>query len=110
MQKFAFRCRTCRHLVEAEAAGERTLPAACPACGAGVSFNPTSGAKIYHEDNWVVLADLPDDELGEVLEFHGIERKQVNRHKPFPAAPAGREPQSIERTAEETLGVEDHAS
>jgi hypothetical protein len=109
MQRFAFRCRTCRHLVEAGAAGERTLPAACPACGAGVSFDPATGAKRYHDDNWIVLGDLSGDELEEVLAFHGIKPSQIERHKPFAAPEATRAPQSIDRTAEEGLGREDVA-
>lgn len=106
--KYAFRCRTCRHLVDAGAAGERTVPAACPACGAGVSFDPSSGVKQYDEDNWIILADLPAEELDEVLAFHAIEKRDVERHAPLDPT-AARAPQEIERTAEETITTEDRA-
>lgn len=105
--KYAFRCRSCRHLEEAGAAGERTVPAACHSCGAGVSFDPKTGAKVYDEENWIVLADLPDDELDEVLEYHGIKKSAIERHKPIPAPDALREPASIERATDETLGAKD---
>lgn len=105
--KYAFRCRNCGHLEEAGQAGERRVPAACRYCGAGVHFDPATGVKSYDEDNWVVLADLKGKDLNEVLEFHLIAESDIARHKPLAPAAPGREPQSIERSASETLGAED---
>ena len=51
---------------------------------------------------------MAGDELEEVLTFHGIKKKDIERHVPLEPAPKTREPESIERTAEEMLGVEDH--
>ena len=108
--QYAFKCRNCGHLEDPGNAGERTVPAACRNCGAGVHFDPKTGLKAYDEDNWIVLADLPATELTPILRFHGITRDDIVAHEPEPSPQATREPEAIERTAEETLGAEDHAS
>lgn len=50
-----FKCKKCQHIVPSEAAGEMTTPTACPACGAGIEFT-ARGAKIFHPENWEILA------------------------------------------------------
>lgn len=104
--RYAFKCRECGTLEEPGNAGERAVPAACRICGAGVSFDPRTGAKAYDEGNWLVLADLPADELAPIREFHGIARKDVTRHTPEPST-ATREPAAIDRSTSDGLGSED---
>ena len=50
-----FRCKACGHIVHGDDAGECEHPHACPACGAGVSYNPQTGVKIFNAENWEVL-------------------------------------------------------
>lgn len=81
---YAFRCRNCQSLLEAAAAGERTVPIKCPTCGAGVSWRiADNGDPIKTENpaNWIVLADLSDEELEAVLKFHGD--IDIEAHEPF---------------------------
>src|SRR4051812_9249906 len=91
---YAFRCKNCNTLEEAGHAGERQVPAKCRTCGAGVRFTP-DGIKTYQEDNWAVLADLPADELDEVLEYHGITADEVVAHSPTEAVDPDHVPVSI---------------
>lgn len=121
-EKYSFRCNNCGRLETSENAGERDFPAACRSCGAGVSFHPTTGIKQYHEDNWTVLADLSPEELeairvvkkeksGESYAYWDEKDVKIVKHKAAPnTVPEGREPQMIERTAEEHLGAEDVVS
>lgn len=106
MPSFAFRCNTCGQLVEAEAAGERSLPAACPQCGHGVRFDPLTGIKSYVDENWEVLADADDDRIAE-LEAYGLTPDQVVAHEPFATPGPDREPQLIEVGAQESIGAGD---
>lgn len=106
MTKHAFKCNTCGHLEDSANAGERETPAACRTCGAGVSFDPVSGIKQYHPENWTVLADLSDDELAALPQR--LERKDVAKHKPAPASDPGHEPQDITRTVTEDMSREDN--
>lgn len=103
---FAFRCKNCRTLETSGQAGEREVPAACPICGHGVAFDPTTGIKSYDPDNWIVLADLPAEELEAVLTFHGLKKSQIEKHTPLPST-ADREPQSITRDVADVVGAED---
>lgn len=80
----AFRCRNCNSLEPAELAGERDVPIKCPTCGAGVTWTIDAGGnpiRTENPENWIVLADLSDDELEEVTDFHG--EVEVERHVPF---------------------------
>jgi len=106
MDKFAFKCKNCGHLETSGNAGERDFPAACRTCGSGVSFDPLTGIKQYHDDNWIVLADLDGDGVLDIVSFHGIDKKQIEKHTAAPST-SNREPQNIERFAEETLGAKD---
>lgn len=111
MDKFSFKCKNCGHLESSGYAGERALPAACSICNRGVSFDPVTGVKQYHDDNWIVLADLDGDGLDEVINFHGITKSQIEKHTPAPSTvPVGREPQVIYVEATDTLGAEDNIS
>ena len=103
---FAFRCRTCGLIETSANAGERTHPAACPVCGAGVSFDPRTGIKEYDTANWQPLADASDDELA----AWGLTRDQVIAHVPATPAEPDHQPQAIDRSATETLGAEDVTS
>ena len=117
MDKFAFRCNNCRRLVDSAAAGERDFPASCPSCGAGVSFDPRSGEKQYHADNWLVLADLSAEELeaqrvvlkdGTPFEYWAKDEIKIVKHKAAPSTvPEGRVPQNISREVSDGIGVED---
>lgn len=115
---YAFRCRNCGRLVSSEDAGERDFPAACPICGHGIEFDTLTGNKTYVEDNWIVLANLSDEELeaervrhtdaGD-FEYWAKDEIKIQKHKAAPSTiPEGREPQNIEATVEDALGAEDH--
>lgn len=81
---YAFRCRNCNSLLEAAAAGERTVPIKCPSCGAGVSWRIADNGdpiKTENPDNWIVLADLTGKELAEVTDYHG--EIEIEAHEPF---------------------------
>lgn len=111
MPKFAFRCKNCRLLVEAGAAGEREVPRGCPQCNAGGHWELEAGIPKFVDEpeNWTVLADLDVDDLEPVLKFHKIEAKDIERHVPLEPTTPTREPQNIEVTAGDNLGQEDHA-
>ncbi len=101
--KVSFQCRNCGHFEDSGNAGELDHPAACRTCGFGVSFNPLTGQKDYHPENWVALSDLSADEL----EGLGLKKSNVERHQPAAPASPGHEPQHITRSVEETLTSED---
>lgn len=91
---YAFRCRSCNTLAEAEHAGERAVPAKCATCGAGVSFSP-DGIKTYDDDNWLVLAEATPHELAQVLKYHALTVDDVEAHEPTPAVDPDHAPVSI---------------
>ena len=68
---YAFKCNNCGTLVKADAAGERSLPSACPHCGWGVRFDPISGSRSFVDENWTILADLTGDALTEFSAAYG---------------------------------------
>jgi hypothetical protein len=107
MTKHAFKCNTCGHLATSDEAGERDFPAACTTCGAGVAFTP-AGIKTYNDDNWTVLADLPEGELAKLPQK--LSRKDVAKHTPAPVSDPDHVPQNISRETAETLIVEDRTS
>lgn len=100
--KFAFRCYACGHLEHAGQAGESGCPHACSACGAGVEFNPRTGAKRVVTDNWEHLCMADDARLKEL----GLTRDQVEEHTPAKApAPPDRPPRHVEARAGDGAGV-----
>jgi len=105
---YAFRCKNCNSLAEASHAGERTVPAKCSTCGAGILFSPT-GEMTYQEDNWIVLADLSDKEVAPILDYHKISADDVEAHAPAMAAAASRAPIHVVAEANEGIGAEDKA-
>lgn len=98
---YAFRCNNCNSLAEAEHAGERDRPAKCATCGAGVRFTP-DGIKSYDDDNWTILADLTDDELEPILEYHALSLDDISVHVPTPAVDPDHEPVSISVEAQDS--------
>ena len=121
-EKYAFRCKNCGALETSEQAGERDFPAACRICGHGVRYDPLTGDKEYlNEENWTVLSDLSSEELekervvkksdGKEYAYWDSDDIKIVKHKAAPSTvPEGREPQAIEREAEESLGAEDRTS
>lgn len=108
--KYAFKCRWCGNLEDAGNAGSLDRPAACRICGHGVAFDPVTGIKSLDPDNWIVLADLKGDELQDVLSFHGIKPRHIERHTPTgDTAPEGREPRHVRRDAVEGAAAIDNA-
>lgn len=107
--EYAFKCRNCGTL-EGPTAGELETPTACHICGKGVSFDQTTGARILDPDNWIVLADLDEAGQAEIATFHGFDPDvhRIVSHTPDLAS-ADREPQNIDRSAEESFGSEDQA-
>jgi hypothetical protein len=104
---YAFRCKNCKRLETSAYAGVRDLPARCSVCGAGVSFTP-DGIKTYDDSNWEVLADLPEDELAAVLDYHKLDPSEIEVH--VPAVEDGavdRVPVSLHAVASEGVGTED---
>lgn len=79
-----FRCRACGHLDAADHAGECAHPHACRVCGAGVSFDPKTGAKKIDPENWEILADATPERLEEL----GV--AEVARHEGKPPVASGR--------------------
>jgi len=73
----AFRCQNCGHLAPGEHAGECEHPAACVVCGAGISYNPKTGVKIFDTANWEVLCHASKERLEE-LGFDG----EIETHLP----------------------------
>lgn len=80
---YAFRCRNCNSLEEAGHAGENAVPRRCRICGAGGAFDPATGLFVPDPSNWIVLADLPQDELQPILDHHAIGADEVVAHEPF---------------------------
>lgn len=108
--EYAFKCRACGSLEGPDAAGELEQPAACHVCGAGLTFDEETGARVLEPDNWIVLAELDEDAAAEIAAIHGFDPDQhrVVAHTPALAS-ADRAPVSINRSAEESLGGEDVA-
>jgi len=76
--KKAFRCKNCGHLETAANAGDSDFPHACRVCGSGVSFNPKTGIKNFHSENWEKLVDLTEEKLTEL----GLTTDHIEDHKP----------------------------
>ena len=95
---YAFRCKACGHFEPAGAAGECHCPHACSVCGAGVSFNPKTGSKIFDHDNWEILADCDQLRLAEL----GLDG-QVERH--CPCEPSGNVPKNVHVQTGNYLGL-----
>ena len=96
--KYAFKCKSCGTLETSGNAGERDFPAACTACGAGVSFDPATGQKQYADaENWIALSDLP------AAETEGI---KIQKHTAAPST-SNREPEVMDRSTEDGIGAED---
>lgn len=72
----AFCCKSCGRVHRDSAAGENHTPHACEVCGAGVSFDPKTGAKKFDADNWEVLHHCSDTRLKEL----GLGRDGVVEH------------------------------
>jgi hypothetical protein len=73
----AFRCNSCGHLESAGQAGEHIHPHACSCCGAGVSYNPKTGTKIFDATNWEVLCEATPERLAELGLDGEVERHEV---------------------------------
>lgn len=108
--EYAFKCKNCGSLEGPDAAGELEVPAACRVCGKGVSFDEETGVRILDPDNWIVLADLSESELEKVSKIHAFDPDlhRIVSHTPIPST-ADREPVSIDRSADESVGSEDQA-
>ena len=78
-----------------------------------MSYDPITGIRTLHPENWVVLADMTPEEAAAHQEFykHGDD-VTISRWTPSePAYPnLNREPQVIVATAEETVGGEEAVS
>jgi hypothetical protein len=68
-----FKCKNCGHVESAEQAGECSHPHACSACGAGITYNPKTGAKVLDASNWEVLSGALPNGLKEL-----VQGKQIN--------------------------------
>lgn len=108
--EYAFKCRNCGSLEGPDAAGELEQPAACRVCGKGLHFDDSTGARVLEPENWIVLADLSESELAELSEIHRFDpdTHRIVAHTPALSS-ADRAPESIDRSAEESLGGEDQA-
>lgn len=95
---YAFRCKACGQFETSGQACEEFTPHACPACGAGVSYNSKTGKKIIHPENWEVLADCSAERLAEL----GLDG-QVERHEPL--ARAQNTPKMLSVATENVLGI-----
>lgn len=62
----AYRCHACGHLDSASNAGECLHPHACRCCGAGVSYDPKTGVKVFNPENWEVLSNATPERLAEL--------------------------------------------
>ena len=107
--EYAFKCAYCGSLEEAQVAGENATPTACHICGRGVSYDPVTGIRQLHPENWIVLADLEGEDLAALHEFHKFdpELHSIVRWDPLPAADPDRTPVTIAVEASETVGGED---
>lgn len=107
--KYAFRCANCYELVPAGHAGERQVPLKCPNCGKGAGFDPETGLPISKPDNWIVLSDLPADDLKQVFDYHGIGPGDIEKHTPTLPDDPNRAPVAHDRAATEGLSAADNA-
>ncbi len=94
----AFRCHACGHFISAGSAGECNHPHACPSCGAGVSYDPKTGMKIFNVENWEVLCHATPERLAE-LGFDG----EIETH--VPTAPSGNVVKTVSLQTGNTLGL-----
>lgn len=80
---YAFRCNSCNSLEESAHAGERDIPLRCRVCGAGAHYEIVNGAPqmVQEPENWTVLADLDNNGIADILEYHG--EIEVEAHVPF---------------------------
>lgn len=108
--EYAFQCVNCNSFEGPDAAGELEVPTACRICGKGVTFDEDTGARILQPENWIVLADLSDKDRAKIEKDYGLdpESHRIVAHTPTLSA-ADREPMSIDRSADETIGGEDQA-
>lgn len=109
----AFQCRNCGATEPAGAAGDNAVPGACHVCRAGVEYvihpGGTGFDRVFHPENWIVLADLSDKELAKDFPRHGLKPDDVVAHK---AKHAGPPPGGLTfvTTAEEAPGAKDRAA
>lgn len=101
---YAFRCKSCGHFEPSAHAGECLHPHSCVACGAGVSFNPKTGTKIFDPENWEILADCLPERITQL----GLDDIQVVRHEPC-FAEKQLEPKHISLQANECVGAQNNA-
>ena len=134
--KYAFRCKNCGRLHEADHAGENEHPHACCVCGAGVSYNDTvhilseeladptltlerrmaiaqelskaamTTTKVIKKDNWEVLHLCDDRQLSN----YGLTRDDVAEHKPCKSPGHARAPQHVVVHGVEESLITDKAS
>ena len=107
--EYAFKCRNCGALEEPQIAGENEVPTACHICGRGVSYDPVTGIRQMHPENWIILADLEGEDLAALHEFHKFDPAlhTIVRWTPLPAADPDRVPVSLALNATEGVGAED---
>lgn len=74
--KHSFRCKSCGKLHTSDDAAEAEHPHACRVCGSGVSFDPRTGIKKLHPDNWEVLSEVDEGRLSEL----GLAPEHVKTH------------------------------
>lgn len=104
----AFKCANCGRLEGPEHAGEnREIPAQCRVCGAGVHPDPATGKWVSDPENWIKLADLPEEELAPHLEVHGLTIDDIVAHTPTVPDEPVENPQNVEVAAEDSVGTED---
>lgn len=96
---YAFRCHNCGHCEPGAHAGECEHPHACCACGAGVSYDPKTGAKIFNTANWEVLCKATPARLEE-LGFDG----EIETHLPHTKEP--NIPKMISVETQNVLGIQ----
>lgn len=123
MTAFAFQCQDCGHLESPEHAGDRAVPLDCRFCDIGSHLEwrkdgfpvdpDTDGAipfQVLDRPNpFTILADLPKDEQKRILRERADPDDTIVRHVPVPSDPAGREPRTVEATAEDRVGLADRA-
>lgn len=101
----AFRCKNCGRLHTSDDAAEASHPHACQVCGAGVSFDPRTGAKKVEESNWERLAAATPERLEEL----GLTAERVEAHTPWPKGES-RTPRQVEAGAADGPGTGDGVS
>jgi hypothetical protein len=83
---YAFRCNTCNSLEGSGHAGERDIPLKCRTCGKGAHYiiNDAGAPEMVPEpENWTVLADLDNNGIADILEYHAIAASEIEAHVPF---------------------------